>query len=1137
METEPEAKSDHTEHSTKAPPSRKSPGGYFAALVRFGSRPERGEAIYNRLCINCHGTKDEPGSLPTSLRFASDNFRNGSDPFSIYQTLTHGFGLMTPQAWMVPQQKYDAVHYIREAYLKPHNPSQYVPVDPAYLAGLPKGDTRGPAPSKFEPWVAMDYGPNLTASYEIGSDGSNFAYKGIAVRLDAGPGGVTRGRHWMIYDEDTLRVAAAWSGEGFIDYNAIMLNGKHAVHPRIVGRLHFENKTGPGWGEPETGSFEDPRFLGRDDRPYGPLPRHWAHYKGLYHHGNRVIVSYTVGETTVLEMPAVDAASAPPVFTRTLNIGPRTRDMVLQVAGHSDSQARLLAHAGSGPASGRIAVFGTGGSVSVKESQDLATAGGDGDTEFPAFDGANHVEVPQADDFDMTQADYTICARIKTTNDGTILSKTAPTDTWVPNGKTLFLRGGKLAFDIGWVGVVTSGRSVSDGAWHEVAMTYEHQSGRVRLFIDGLLDAEKSLKPRDEVQGHVVRLGYTAADFPEEPLFRGQMSGVWFYRRALSEEELARMAETGRPAAGLVAGWQSDGVDADTLRDATGHGHNGRIVKGKPRVTTVAATAGITVAGISHPIEGAQWLAGDDGHLRLLIPAGSEPLRFTLSIASVEARDEVAPLVERLTGPEESAADLAALAKGGPPRWAGTIATQGTVGSDDGPFAVDVLTAPATNPWFCRVRLTGFDFLPNGRQAAVCSWDGDVWLVTGINRPEEGLSWQRIASGLFQPLGMKFVDGKLYVACRDQIAILHDLDGDVETDFYENFNNDHQVTDHFHEFAMGLQTDAEGNFYYAKSARHALPALVPHHGTLLRVSNDGSRTDVLAKGFRAANGVCINPDGTFFVTDQEGHWTPKNRINWVPGKGGYYGNVYGYHDVTDTSDDAMLQPLCWITNAFDRSPAELIWVTSDRWGPLEGSLLNTSYGYGMVYVVPHERVEGQWQGGMCRLPITPFPTGVMRGRFHPRDGQLYLAGMFAWGGSRTEPGGFYRLRYTGKPVHLPVGLQATEQGMRIAFTGALDRAAAEKPDNYSVKIWGLKRTANYGSDHYNERPLRVTAAALSADGKTVRLEIPEIEPTWCMEIRYRLKTAEGKGVNSMIHNTIHRLGSAGEEPESLSGNR
>src|SRR4030095_4567932 len=123
-----------------------------------------------------------------------------------------------PQTWMVPQQKYDVIHYIREAYVRPHNPSQYAEVTDAYLNHLPAGDMRGPAPQTVEPWVTMDYGPTLINTYEIGDDGTNFAYKGIAVRLDPGPGGISRGKAWMIFDHDTLRVAAAWTGSGFIDW-------------------------------------------------------------------------------------------------------------------------------------------------------------------------------------------------------------------------------------------------------------------------------------------------------------------------------------------------------------------------------------------------------------------------------------------------------------------------------------------------------------------------------------------------------------------------------------------------------------------------------------------------------------------------------------------------------------------------------------------------------------------------------------------------------------------------------------------------------------------------------------------------------------------------------------------------------
>ena len=90
---------------------------------------KRGQAIYQGLCVNCHGTIDKPGSLPTSLRFATGKFKFGRDPFSIYQTLTHGGGLMMPQTWMVPQQKYDVIHYLREHFLRDHNNSQYASVD------------------------------------------------------------------------------------------------------------------------------------------------------------------------------------------------------------------------------------------------------------------------------------------------------------------------------------------------------------------------------------------------------------------------------------------------------------------------------------------------------------------------------------------------------------------------------------------------------------------------------------------------------------------------------------------------------------------------------------------------------------------------------------------------------------------------------------------------------------------------------------------------------------------------------------------------------------------------------------------------------------------------------------------------
>jgi hypothetical protein len=132
--------------------------------------------------------------------------------------------------------------------------------------------------------------------------------------------------------------------------------------------------------------------------------------------------------------------------------------------------------------------------------------------------------------------------------------------------------------------------------------------------------------------------------------------------------------------------------------------------------------------------------------------------------------------------------------------------------------------------------------------------------------------------------------------------------------------------------------------------------------------------------------------------------------------------------------------------------------------------------------------------------------------------------MFAWAGSQQQPGGLYRIRYTGKPVHLPVGLHAKRDGVEIQFSDQIDSASACDPKNFAVTVWDLKRTANYGSQHFNERRLEVASAELANDGQTVKLTIPELQPTWGMEINYAIKKSNGEPLRGKIHNTIHRMG-------------
>ncbi len=87
-----------------------------------------------------------------------------------------------------------------------------------------------------------------------------------------------------------------------------------------------------------------------------------------------------------------------------------------------------------------------------------------------------------------------------------------------------------------------------------------------------------------------------------------------------------------------------------------------------------------------------------------------------------------------------------------------------------GAYVVDTIPVPEKNPYDAWIRFGGFDFFPDGKSAALSTWSGDVWVVSGIDEKLDKLTWRRFATGLFQPLGLKIVDGVVHVHGRDDHA-------------------------------------------------------------------------------------------------------------------------------------------------------------------------------------------------------------------------------------------------------------------------------------------------------------------------------------------------------------------------------
>ncbi|HLX64944.1 MAG TPA: DUF6797 domain-containing protein [Planctomycetota bacterium] len=483
-------------------------------------------------------------------------------------------------------------------------------------------------------------------------------------------------------------------------------------------------------------------------------------------------------------------------------------------------------------------------------------------------------------------------------------------------------------------------------------------------------------------------------------------------------------------------------------------------------------------------------------------------------------------------------ADLAALIKGGPARWAQTIETQIEMGSGAGAYVVDHFTLPENNPWNSWMRPGGFDFYSDGNRAALCTLSGDVWSVTGIGGKDSKLTWKRVAAGLYEPLGLKIVDDTIYVLGRDQITRLHDFNNDGEADFYENFCGKWNISPSYHAFSFELWTDKDGNFYFLNDANQ-VEINLPQHGVIFKISKDGSKIEEVAHGLRAPNGMAVGPNGEIVCSDNEGYWMPASKINWV--KPGMFLGFPGDPRKVIKTDPAHQykipatfdQPMCWIPHngKFDTSSGGEAFITSDKWGPFSGQMVHTSYGTCGLFYAMAENVDGQMQGGTWRFPLA-FQSGIMRARFNPVDGQLYLCGLKGWQTNGAKDGEFCRVRYTGKPVNMPYSVKTHPHGIDITFTCALDEKSARDAGNYAIEQWNYLYSAAYGSKEYKaSNPKEVGHDAvpvqyinISADKKTVSLALPDVKPVMQMGITLNVKAADGTPIKAELDYTINKVG-------------
>ena len=436
--------------------------------------------------------------------------------------------------------------------------------------------------------------------------------------------------------------------------------------------------------------------------------------------------------------------------------------------------------------------------------------------------------------------------------------------------------------------------------------------------------------------------------------------------------------------------------------------------------------------------------------------------------------------------------------QGGEKQWPQTMVVKGELGTT-APYAVDTIPLPRDNPWKALLYGSGHDFLSDG-SAVMCTMQGDVWQAKGLDGGLQKVVWRRIASGLFQPLGMVVHDDQIFVIGRDQLTRLHDLNADGEIDYYECFSQALETSASGHDFTCDLWRDNAGRFYTASGKQG-----------VMRIAADGQSAEIIANGLRNSDGLGLAPDGLVTIPSSEGDWMPASMIaavrpegpilNRLPGQSPDGRNIPFFGRPGGDLKQPPEIPMLYLPRGLDNSSGGQIYVDSDRWGPVKGKMVHLSFGAGRAFLLLRDEFDGWIQGAV--VPIAgEFASGAHRGKFNPRDGQLYVTGMAGWGTYTADDGCFQRVRYNGEEPQLPVGFHVHENGIRVDFLQPVEQEQVVDPDSHFAQVWNYRYSGAYGSPEYSSRQLglrghdvlEVQSVSVLPGGKSLFLEIRNLQP-------------------------------------------
>jgi putative heme-binding domain-containing protein len=453
---------------------------------------------------------------------------------------------------------------------------------------------------------------------------------------------------------------------------------------------------------------------------------------------------------------------------------------------------------------------------------------------------------------------------------------------------------------------------------------------------------------------------------------------------------------------------------------------------------------------------------------------------------------------------------------------------------------VSVVPAPAVQmfvPGFevreLPVRLSNVNnvrYRSDGTLVAV-AYSGDVYLLkdTDGDSLEDHVStfWQndgRLRSPIgmaVTPPGFRHGPGVL-VASTGKLSLLVDADGDDRAEREWVLAQGWKPLPHGVD-TLGVAVDGQGQVYFGLGTTDFTNAyqtgadgraaydLQSERGTILKMSADLSRREVVATGIRFPVGLAFNSRGDLFATDQEGAtWLPNGNpldelLHIQPGR------HYGFPPRHPRHLPGVIdEPSVWDYEPQHQSTCGLAF--NEACGP-GGS-------FGPAWWQGHALVAGYSRGKIYRTRLTSTPHGYLADTallgtasalvadlcVSPR-GELVLAahsGAPDWGSGPTGQGKLFQIRYRDREAPQPVLAWSAGPGeVRMAFDrqlaverlrGLAERARIERGefvfpgDRFESLRPGYAVVAHQLAAPRFEVP--VLSLGVSADSRTLALATP-----------------------------------------------